>query len=107
MVVDHCHTAIYTLSKEVNVVFKLQSKLLLVSQQAAGLENLATILCAHIIIDGPFAQEEIALINTTLNTTFGRWSISNENFINWILDQGMFIQETWDKLSVESIVDAM
>src|SRR5437762_4351207 len=80
-------SAIHTLSKEINVVFvKLQSKNLLISQQAAELEKLATILCAHIIIDGPFSQEEIILIDMTLNTTFGRWSISNENLINWILD---------------------
>jgi len=94
--------------KEVDVVFiKLQSKCLLVSQQAAELEKLATGLCAHINIDGPFLKEEIALIDLTLNAMFGRWSISHENLINWILDQGMFIQEIWEELLAESTVDLM
>jgi hypothetical protein len=51
------------------------------------------------MIDGPFSREEVALIDTTTNAVFGRWSITHENLINWILDQGLFIQIIWEELS--------
>jgi hypothetical protein len=101
-------SCIYILSKEINMVFvKLQSKNLLLSQQAAELEHLAINLYAHIMIDGPLSPDEITLIDITTNAIFGRWSISHENLINWILDQGLFIQTIWEELSVQSTVDPM
>ena len=89
------------LSEQVNiVVVKLQARNLLISQQTRELDNLAVILSTHLVIEGPFMETESAALDTSYST-FGRWAVKHQNIINYLFDQGTFIQDTFAKLSLE------
>ena len=60
------------------------------------------IIWPQIVVEGPFTEVELNAVNKTTHITYSRWCITRENTINYLFDQGMFIQETFiDKLSVE------
>jgi hypothetical protein len=81
-----------TLTKYVNKVFiQLQSDNLLVSQQRLVLEKLASDICIHTYIDGPYPADMVAELMQGPNLTFGRFSISYASVIEVIYDQGLFI----------------
>jgi hypothetical protein len=90
------------LSVQVNIaVIKLQARDLLMSQQAQELDHLAGIFINHFMIEGPnpITPDEI---DKSINCMYGRWTVTHENIINFILDQGLFIQEIFlEKLSIE------
>jgi len=98
--------AINALSEQVNIVFiKLQARDLLLSQQATAFDELAVPICAQIEIDGPYTEDQIAAIDETTNCTFSRWSISYQNIINYLYDQGTFIEDTYNQLSIQSQIE--
>ena len=82
------------------MVVKLQARNLLISQQTRELDNLAVILSTHLVIEGPFTEAESAALDTSYST-FGRWAVKHQNIINYLFDQGTFIQDTFAKLSLE------
>ena len=95
------------LSEQVNiVVVKLQARNLLISQQTRELDNLAVILSTYLIIEGLFMEAESAALDTSYST-FGRWAVKHQNIINYLFDQGTFIQDTFAKLSLELQVQVM
>ena len=97
---------INALAEQVNIVFiKLQAKDLLLSQQATAFDELAVVICRQIDIDGPYTADQIAAIDKTTNYTFSRWSISNQNIINYIYDQGTFIEDTYNQLPIQSQIE--
>jgi hypothetical protein len=92
--------SVSAISEQVNVVLtKLQSKELLISQQAEELQQLAAVLCAQIEVDGPLTEDEIATRDPITCCSFSRWSVSHESILNHVFDQGIFIQETYERLS--------
>ena len=61
------------ISEQVNITFiKLQERNLLISQQRQELDNLATIICAQIVVEGPFTEVELDAINKTTHITYAR-----------------------------------
>jgi len=94
------------ISEQVDIVVqKLQAGNLLISQQTQELDQLAVILSTHIEVEGPFTETESAALDTTYSR-FGRWAIKHQNIINYLFDQGTFIQDTFvNKLTVESQVE--
>ena len=78
---------------------KLQARDLL-SQQAIVFDELAVSICAQIEIDRPYTEDQIAAIDETTNCTFSRWSISYQNIINYLYDQGTFIEDTYNQLPI-------
>src|SRR5439155_6763020 len=91
------------ISEQVNITFiKLQERNLLISQQRQELDNLAAIICTQIVVEGPFTEVELNAVNKTTHITYSQWCITRENTINYLFDQGMFIQEIFtDKLSID------
>ena len=91
------------ISEQVNITFiKLQERNLLISQQRQELDNLATIICTQIVVEGSFTEVELNAVNKTTHITYSRWCITRENTINYLFDQGMFIQEIFtNKLSID------
>ena len=96
-----------TLTKYVNKIFiQLQSDNLLVSQQRFILEKLATDICLHTYVDGPYSADTIAeLAQCPTNLTFGRFSISFASIIEVVYDQGLFIRETYDNLEITKQIE--
>jgi hypothetical protein len=95
--------AISALSEQINIVFiKLQSKDLLISQQKAILENLAVGLSSQLGVDGPHTTVEMAALNIVTTSTFGRWSIKHTNVIEFLNDQGLFVQSSLNHLPADS-----
>jgi len=90
------------LSTQVNfVILKLQARDLLMSQQVQELEHLAAIFINSFMIEGPFPIIPTD-IDKSINCIYGHWFVKYENVINFIFDQGMFIQEIFqERLSVE------
>jgi len=101
-------TAINAITELVNVVFiKLQARDLLLSQQATAFDELVVSICGHIDINGPHTADQIAAIDKCNNYTFSRWSISNQNIINYLYDQGTFIEDTYNQLPIRSQIDVI
>ena len=95
-------SAVSALSQHINVtITKLQSKDLLISQQTAILQDLTTILCTEIRIEGPFLEEHMDTIDKTYNSTYGLWSVTHNNVNMYLQDQGMFIQDILFNLGYE------
>ena len=88
------------LTEYVNIVFiKLQSKDLLISQQASELQKLAADIFILFNVEGPFNEDEIANAKLQgLCCTYSRFRISYDNIIVFLYDQGMFIREVLDSL---------
>ena len=64
---------INALTEQVNIVFiKLQSKDLLLSQQATAFDELAVSICVQIDLNGPHTVDQIAAIDKCSNCTFNR-----------------------------------
>ena len=79
---------------QVNIVFvKLQAKDLLVSQQSAELNTLASLLCIQLGIEGPHSEDDLAALNQATNVIQSRWSVSHYNILQYLFDQGMFVRE--------------
>ena len=99
-------SAISALSQQVNIaIVKLQSKDLLVSQQTAILQDLGSVLCTQIDVEGPFPESHITIIDKDYNSTYGSWSVSHNNVNQYLLDQGMFIQESLTMLGYDASHD--
>ena len=95
-------SAVSALSQQVNIaIMKLQSKDLLISQQTAILQELSTVLCTEIGIDGPFLEADMNTIDKSYNSTYGLWSVTHNNINMYLQDQGMFIQDTLFGLGYE------
>ena len=63
------------------------------------MDNLAAIICAQIVVEGPFTEVELDAMDKTTHITYSRWY---ENTMNYLFDLGMFIQEMFtDKLSLD------
>jgi hypothetical protein len=92
--------SVNAISEQVNIVLiKLQSKELLISQQAEELQRLGAMLCTQIEMDGPLTEAEIAALDPITHCSFSRWSVTHENILNHLFDQGIFIIETYERLS--------
>jgi len=99
---------INAIAEQVNIVFiKLQARDLLLSQQATAFDELAVSICGQIDIHGPHTADQIAAIDKCNNYTFSRWSISNQNIINYLYDQGTFIEDTYNQLPIRSQIDVI
>ena len=88
------------MTEYVNIVFiKLQSKDLLISQQASELQKLAADIFILFNVEGPFNEDEIANAKLQgLCCTYSRFRISYDNIIVFLYDQGMFIRAVLDSL---------
>ena len=80
------------MTEYVNFIFiKLQFKYLLISQQASELQKLAIDICILINVEGPFEHEKIMELSKGYYFTNGWFSVSYENIVTFLYDQGMFI----------------
>ena len=77
------------------------------SQQTAESGNLAAVLSAQIGFDGQIMEEESVAINKNTHSIFERWIVSHENIINFLFDQGMFIQDTYLQLSIQTQIEVV
>ena len=83
------------------MVVKLQARELIISQQERELDQLvATVVAA-------LGTESDVIVDITTHCTFGRWAITHENIINYLFDQATFIQDLFNKLSLESQVQVI
>ena len=72
------------------------------------MDNLAAIICAQIIVEGSFTEVELDTMDKTTYITYSRWCITHENRVNYLFDQGMFIQEMFiDKLSLNQQIQVV
>jgi len=100
--------AVSALSEQVNiVVVKLQGKDLLLSQQKVELEQLAALILVQIEVDGPLSPEQIAEMDKSTHFTYSQWSVSHEKIILFLYDQGTFIQETYNQLSLQLQIEVI
>lgn len=92
--------AIKRINQHVNIIFqRLQSKDLILSQQHEELDRLALALCIDIDIDGPYdpAQiQELEKLRTKDVSICGRWCISHDNVIRFIVNQGLWIRDKYE-----------
>ena len=65
------------------------------------MQDLTTILCTEIGIEGPFLEEHMDTIDKTYNSTYGLWSVTHNNVNMYLQDQGMFIQDILFNLGYE------
>src|SRR5436309_6244109 len=100
--------AVCALSEQVNiVVVKLQGKDLLLSQQKVELKQLAALILVQIEVDGPLSPEQIAEMDKSTHFTYSQWSVSHEKIILFLYDQGTFIQETYNQLSLQLQIEVI
>ena len=100
--------AVSALSEQVNiVVVKLQGKDLLLSQQKVKLKQLAALILVQIEVDGSLSPEQIAEMDKSTHFTYSQWSVSHEKIILFLYDQGTFIQETYNQLSLQLQIEVI
>ena len=80
---------------------------MLLSQQATAFDELAVSICVQIDLNGPHTVDQIAGIDKCSNCTFNRWSISNQNIINYLYDQGTFTEDTFNQLPIQSQIEVI
>jgi hypothetical protein len=82
------------ITTQVNIIFiKLQAKNLLVSQQSAELDRLASLICIQVGVDGPHSEDDIAELNHRVHFISSRWSVSHYNVVKYLFDQGTFVKD--------------
>lgn len=87
------------LANHINHVFiKLQSRSIIVSQQAMELKSLAELIQNEVGVEGPFSEHEIFLYDENEYSISTRYAVTNMRLFNFLLDQGSFVKHIFDDI---------
>src|SRR5216110_945473 len=83
-------TSVQLSSKSILPLSNYKRKTLNISQQRQELDHFAAIICAQIIVEGPFTKVELDAMDKITHIIYSQSCITHENMINYLFDQGMF-----------------